>query len=209
MSSTALSLALALSLTAGGSGAGEHLLAGARLFRDGRFPEALVEFRVSQKLGAPEAAPYVGASLVKLNRPEEAVEAFGGAEGGSRDALLDYYLALACYESRLYLAADRILAGIGGRSGPRIAEQAAKLRSSIAGELGGREPPRSAVDWYLARCEAAGAQGRAALAEAYCREAAGLGARRADRYGAEGRGPAQPASAKSASAKSASAKGRP
>ncbi len=180
---TALSIVLALSLSAGGSGADEHLLAGARLFRDGRFAEALVEFRVAQKLGAPEAGGYAGASLVKLDRPEEAIEAFGGVEGAGRDALLDYYRATACYEARLYLAADRILAEVGARSGPRVAEQSAKLRAEIATALA-KEPSRAAIDWYLAQCAERRARGRTILADAYCHMAAALSARRADHYGA-------------------------
>jgi len=182
LNAAALSLLVSLALSAGGGGADEHLLAGARLFRDEQFAAALVEFRVAQKLGAPEARGYAGATLVKLERPEEAVEAFGGVDAVARDALLDYYRALACFDARLYLAADRILSDLGARSGPRIAEQAAKLRASIAAELA-KEPSRGAVDWYLARCAGLRQAGRELLARAYCREAAGLGARRADRYG--------------------------
>jgi len=160
--------------------AGEHLLAGARAFRDGRFDLALVEFRVAQSLGAEDAAPYAAATLVKLGRSEEAVEAFGSSNPGS-DALLDYYRAVACYEARLYGCADRLLARLGERAGPRVTEQAARMRAAIALELT-NEPPQASVDWYLARCSDRRAAGRLGLAAAYCREAADLAARRQDRY---------------------------
>lgn len=190
MITAALSLALSVSLSAGGPGAGEHLLAGAGLFREARYAEALVEFRVAQKLGAPEAAGYAGATLVQLGRPEEALEAFGGPDAPARDALLDYYRALAAFDARLYLAADRALTSLDSRAGPRISGQAARLRQEIAAALSG-EPPRTAVDWYAARCAAYRAQHREVLANAFCRESSELGARRADRYGAHPRSSAE------------------
>jgi hypothetical protein len=163
-----------------GADAGEHLLAGATAFREERYAEALVAFRVAERLGAAEARAYAGASLVKLGRPEEALEAFG-AGGSPRDALLEYYRALAMYGARLYLSADAVLAEIGERAGPRIAAQAAELRAAIAAALPG-EPPRAAIDDALARCADLASAGRPVLAAAFCREAAALGARRQDRY---------------------------
>ncbi len=176
-------LTLALSLSAAPA-ADAHVLAGARLFREERWAEALVEFRVAERMGAREARAYAGATLVKLERPEQALDAFEGADGlaPGRDALLDYYHALACYEARLYLRADALLARVGARSGPRIAEQAAKVRADIAALLS-RAPAPAAIDWYLARCDAEGRDGRVPRARAYCEEARGLGERRADRHG--------------------------
>jgi hypothetical protein len=160
--------------------AGPHLLAGADAFRNERYREALVEFRVAQRLGSTDAGPYAAAALLKLGRAEEAVEAFRAAPG-SGDALLDYYHAVACYEARLYLCADRLLASVGARSGPRIAEEAARMRALIASELAA-EPPRTSIDWYLAGCAERRDGGRPALAQAFCHEAVGLAERRADRY---------------------------
>jgi hypothetical protein len=161
-------------------GAGEHLAAGAQAFREARYEEALVEFRVAQGLGASDAGPYAAATLVKLGRAEEAVEAFAPMEEG-RDALLDYYRGIACYEARLYLCADRLLAAVGARSGPRIAQEAAKARAAIASELA-KEPPQPTIDWYLARCGERRESGRPTIAAAFCQEAVGLAGRRADRY---------------------------
>ncbi len=175
-----LLLVLAVMSSPGEKSAGEHLAAGAHAFREGRYDEALVEFRVAQGLGASDAGPYAAASLVKLGRAEEAVEAFAPTEEG-RDALLDYYRGIACYEARLYLCADRLLAAVSARSGPRIAEEAAKARAAIASELA-KEPPQPTIDWYLTRCGERRDAGRSTLAAAFCQEAVGLAERRSDRY---------------------------
>jgi hypothetical protein len=175
-----ISVALGLAST----GADEHVLAGARLFREGRWAEALVEFRVAERLGSKGACGYAGAALVKLGRPDEAIEAFEGPGGppAGRDALLDYHHAQACWDARLYTCADRLLAGVGERSGPRIAGEAAKARAAIA-KLLSAEPKPEAVDWYVARCGEAAHAGRQVLARAYCAEAKALGERRRDRRG--------------------------
>ena len=167
-----------------GTGADEHLVAGARSFRGGRFGEALVEFRVAEKMGSREAAGYAAASLLKLNRPEDAVEAFAAAEGVApkfRDDLLDYYRATACYQARLYGCADRLLAGIGERAGPHIGAEVRRLRTSIA-RLLEREPTRGSVDWYHQQAARSARQGKVLLAQGYLEEAAGLSARRKDQY---------------------------
>jgi hypothetical protein len=174
-----LSAVLAFAITAGPA-ADEHLLAGAGAFRDGRFETALVEFRVAEKLGAPDAGAYAAAALVKLGRPEEALEGFASSPAGDDD-LLDWYRALACYDARLYTCAARLLAGLD-RAGPKAAAEVAKLRSEIARVLA-PEPAKVSIEWYLARCNDRRVEGRSTLAVAYCREAADLGNRRADRHG--------------------------
>ena len=179
MSVAGLLLPALLSATAPAA-AGEHLVAGATAFRDARYDRALVEFRVAQALGSPDAATYAAATLVKLGRAEDAVEAFGKV-AGAPDPLLAYYHALACYEARLYLCADHLLDAVGTRSGPRVAEEAAATRAAIARELA-REPPTASVDWYLGACAARRDAGRPVLALAFCEEARGLSERRGDRY---------------------------
>jgi tetratricopeptide (TPR) repeat protein len=168
-----------------GTGADEHLLAGARRFRAGQFAEALVEFRVAEKLGkSDEAAWYRAACLVRLNRSEEAVEAFADASRRAprvRDDLFDYYHAVACHDARLYLCADKLLAGVGNRAGPRIRDEAQKLRTRIGSVLR-NEPTKTAIDWYHVRAAQASQRGRPLLAHAFLEEAAGLSARRKDRY---------------------------
>lgn len=166
-----------------GSAADEHLLAGARHFREGRFDDALVEFKVARKLAAgTEAGWYVAATLVKLERTDEALEAFREAEleaPAAGDALLRYYQALACYQARLYLCADRLLATVGERSGPRIGEQAGRIRAQIA-ELFKAEPTTRSIDWYFERGRQAQKDKRLAAAAAYFQEAEALSRRRSD-----------------------------
>ena len=192
MNAAALLCALTLSAT----GAGEaHLLAGARHFREGRYAEALVEFRVAEKLGARDAVAYAGASLVKLGRWEEAIEAFGPDERARSDALLGYYRALACHGARLYVCADAALAAIQGRSGPKLAEQAAKIRAELAPKLASPAAPAT-VERYAARCVELRRAGRGVLADAYCREAAALADRARAATGSAGaNGTLEPAAA--------------
>ena len=60
MIATGLSLALAVAISAA-PGADEHLLAGARAFRDGHFDAALVEFRVAGRaIAHPRHLRHVG-----------------------------------------------------------------------------------------------------------------------------------------------------
>jgi tetratricopeptide (TPR) repeat protein len=173
-----------------------HLRAGAGHFRAGRFAEALVEFRVADTLGeAPEAAWYVAATLTKLERPAEALEAFSRAEArapGGRDALLLFYRALACHALRLYGCADAALASAGSRVGPTVAGHAARMREELAA-LRQQEPSREAVDWYLSRAAEAEGRGQQAVAAAFRQEAEGLARRRADCYrcGSAGAPPAR------------------
>jgi tetratricopeptide (TPR) repeat protein len=184
---TAALLLLALS-SAAIAGADEHLLAGARRFREGQFAQALVEFRVAEKLGkGGEAAWYSAACLARMNRPEDAVEAFLDAERlapGVRDGLFDWYHAVACHDARLYLCANHLLVGVGARAGPHIRDEVGKLRAKLDTALS-PEPPRTAIDWYHQHAERAAKGGRPLLARAYLEEAAGLAARRHDHYRAE------------------------
>lgn len=180
MNTVAIVAFLGLALSAGPDPADGHLIAGASAFREGRFDQALVEFRVAQKLGAADAAAYAAAALVKLGRPEEALDAFG-LDASPGDPLLDYYRAMACYDAKLYHCADRLLAGVASQGGPGMSEQAARTRAAIAAILGA-EPSTETIDWYLARCTGAGSA-RPRLAAAYCTEAADLATRRADAYG--------------------------
>ena len=178
-----MAIAAALVL-AGAPSPGAHVLAGARLFRESQYAEALVEFRVAERLGAPDAQGYAAASLLKLDRPLDALALFEERRAGAarNDALLDYYHALACYAARLYVCADDLLAGIAPRIGPRIAAQTANIRADIAGALAA-EPATDSIDWYVGRAEDHLRAGRAVLARAFFREARALGARRRDGHG--------------------------
>lgn len=172
----AAALLLASMLSASGAG-GDHLLAGARHFREGRYGEALVEFRVADSLGADGARAYAAASLVELERFDEAVEAFEGVPGG-QDTLLDYYRALACFGAHLYTCAETILNAIGDHGGPKIAAEVAALRREIQAQRD-RPSADSDIAWYAARCAELRVQKRPALASLFCRESSVLESRSA------------------------------
>jgi len=180
LNAVAIFALLGLAVSAGPDPVDGHLIAGASAFREGRYDQALVEFRVAQKLGAADAAAYAAAALVKLGRPEEALDAFG-LEASPGDPLLDYYRAMACYDAKLYHCADGLLAGVASQGGPGMSEQAARTRAAIAAILR-PEPSTESIDWYLARCTGE-LTVRPRLAPAYCKEAVDLAARRADAYG--------------------------
>jgi hypothetical protein len=184
MTSNAATVLFLVWFAAGTGPAEQHVLEGARLFRENRFAEALVEFRVAERLGAAEARAYAAAALVKLDRPEDALDLFEGPGGPppGEHPLLDYYHALACYGARLYRCADVLLAGVGERTGPRISEQARQIRRDIAAAIPA-EPPTDSVDWYLERAADRAAAGKAVLARAFATEARALGVARADRHG--------------------------
>jgi hypothetical protein len=185
MKQPALLLLLVSSAAWAQSSADDHMLAGARYFQAGRFTEALVEFRVAERAAADVGATwYVAATLVKLKRPEDAIMEFARAEAiapADRDALFDYYHALACYEGRLYFCADRLLAAVGEQAGPRIAAQARKIHTDLRPIISA--PPAPAViDWYHARAQGAIKAARVSLAMVYYEEAASLAALRPDGY---------------------------
>jgi tetratricopeptide (TPR) repeat protein len=168
------------------SGGEEHLLTGAQYFRSERYREALVEFRVAERSGAGGVASwYVASTLVKLGRPEDAITVFAQAEASAaqdRDALFDYYHALACYDAKLYGCADRLLAGIGSHAGPRIAAQARTIRGDLAAVMSAA-PSTGSIDWYSVRGRRAEEKGSTSLAIAYYDEALRLSVLRADGYG--------------------------
>lgn len=168
--------------------AGEHLLTAARLFRAGKYAEAVVEFKVAEKLGAgPEATLYLAIALGRAGRSEEALEAFARSEASGAqitDPLVLYYRALAAYQLHLYAAADALLESVERRAGPKIAEQARATRAAIAAHQA-QSVPTSAVDWYHAQAGAAEQRGRFAVSALYYEEAVQLARRRADGYRSE------------------------
>jgi tetratricopeptide (TPR) repeat protein len=160
-----------------------HLVAGAEAFRAESYEKALVEFRVAEALGSSEASWYAAASLLKLGRAEDAVEAFVLAERSNRaaaDALLEVYRGQACYAAQLYACADRWFQSASARAGPRLAPQLEALRAAIRDAL---QPAQleKAIDTRLSRAVELQAT-RPALALAYAEEAAALAARSPTRH---------------------------
>jgi tetratricopeptide (TPR) repeat protein len=160
-----------------------HLVAGADAFRAEAYEKALVEFRVAEALGSAEAAWYAAASLLKLGRAEDAVEAFVLAERSNRaagDALLEVYRGQACYAAQLLLCADRWFESAEARAGPRLTPQLKGLRAAIRDALR-TDQVEPAIDRFLDRARAL--QGtRPALALALAEEAAALAARSPARH---------------------------
>lgn len=129
---------------------------------------------------AREAAWYVAATLQRLQRNEEALEAFLSAEAlwpEGRDPVLTWYEAVASHQLGLYGRADSLAASLSGAGGPRIAEQARKLRAQMAPLLTATPADRH-LDFYLARARALAAS-RAPVARLYLAEARALSRRTA------------------------------
>ncbi|MDP3154221.1 MAG: hypothetical protein Q8N23_16210 [Archangium sp.] len=162
-----------------------HVLAGARAFRAGQWAEALVEFRVALKLGAPASVRwYEGAALARAGRFEEAVGSFELAwesAPAGRDPLLDYYRALSCFELRLWGCVVEVTSELERSGGPRIQQQV-KVMADEARQLLSSEPPRDAIDACFTRARATLSP---SLARAWFREAARLGSLRSDAFRVE------------------------
>jgi tetratricopeptide (TPR) repeat protein len=121
-----------------------HLLDGVRHFREGRYAEALVEFRVIEK--APDAPPdlafYLGPTLYKLGRFEEALKVFVRAP--ERDALTDFYLGQTYYQLKLYRKAREVFVALRSRGlGPKLAEAAGRYVAEV--DRAYQSPPSDAV----------------------------------------------------------------
>lgn len=179
-------LALVVSSACSFAQAGDaHVLAGARAFRAGQWADALVEFRVALKLGAPASVRwYEGAALARAGRFEEAVGSFELAletAPAARDPLLDYYRALSCFELRLWGCVVEVTSELERSGGPRVQQQV-KAMANEAHQLLSLEPPREVIDACFARARAATSP---SLGRAWLREAARLGRRRADAFRVE------------------------
>jgi tetratricopeptide (TPR) repeat protein len=112
----------------------EHLLAGVRAFRAGRFDSALVEFRQVEQLGgASDLALYLGPTLYKLDRLQEARAVLAAYHRtGARDPVADYYLGLSYYRfGFLRLARETFLALDAHEAGPQLAEGARRFVAEI------------------------------------------------------------------------------
>jgi tetratricopeptide (TPR) repeat protein len=115
-------------------GVNEHLLAGARAFRAQRYDVALTEFRLVERGGgAADLAIYLGPTLYKLGRLDEARQVLARAHrSGSVDAVAEYYLGLAWYRLGLVRLARSVFVSIDARdAGPKLAEGAAHFVADI------------------------------------------------------------------------------
>jgi tetratricopeptide (TPR) repeat protein len=121
-------LSLCAELRAQDSSTPRHLMAGVRAFKEARYAEALVELRVVAR--APDAPPglafYLGPTLYKLQRYEEALAVFVNSRAAP-DALTDLYLGETYYRLRLYRKARAVFAGLRARGlGPALDDAAGR-----------------------------------------------------------------------------------
>ncbi len=130
----AFAVLLCWATTSRADGVNEHLLAGARAFRAQRYDVALAEFRLVERAGgAPDLAIYLGPTLYKMGRLDEARQVLGRAHrSGSIDAVAEYYLGLSWYRLGLVRLARSVFASIDARdAGPKLAEGAAHFVADI------------------------------------------------------------------------------
>jgi tetratricopeptide (TPR) repeat protein len=156
VTSVGLCLALGLAVGAGELRADDgatarHLLLGVRAFKAERYAEALVELRLVAR--APDApadlAFYLGPTLYKLQRYDEALAVFAGSRA-DRDALTDFYLGQTCYQLRLFRKARAVFAELRARGlGPALHDAAGRYVATV--DAAYQTPPTVAsIDYYLA-----------------------------------------------------------
>jgi len=149
-----------------------HLLDGVRAFQAGDYPRALAEFETVAR--APDAPPdlafYLGPTLYKLGRYQDALAAFLGAGAGG-DALSGFYLAQTYYQLHLYRKARGVFVALRGRGlGPRLAA-AAETYVALIDALYAARPLDAAIAAYRAEGQRLHDAGRPALAAEYLEEA--------------------------------------
>jgi tetratricopeptide (TPR) repeat protein len=129
-----------------------HLLLGVRAFKAERYDEALVELRlVARRPDAPaDLAFYLGPTLYKLGRHDEALAVFAGSRAAP-DALTDFYRGQTYYQVRLYRKARAVFAALRARGlGPALDDAAGRYIAAV--DAAYQVPPTSgAVDHYLAQ----------------------------------------------------------
>ena len=145
-----IALAVSGELRADGAGTARHLLQGVRAFKAERYDEALVELRMVAR--APDApanlAYYLGPTLYKLQRYDEALRVFVGSSA-ARDALTDFYLGQTCYQLRLFRKARTVFGELRASDlGPALREAAGRYLA-IVDAVYRAPPPVGSIDYYL------------------------------------------------------------
>jgi tetratricopeptide (TPR) repeat protein len=167
----AVTIACLLAWSVSAAAAPARLLDGVRAFQAGDYPRALAEFEAVAR--APDAPPdlafYIGPTLYKLGRYEDALAVFLGA-GGATDALSGFYLAQTYYQLHLYRKARAVFIGLRGGLGPRLGA-AADTYVSLIDALYAARPPESAIAAYRAEGQRLRAAGQEAVAAEYLEEA--------------------------------------
>ncbi len=131
-----------------------HLLAGARAFRAQQYAAALEEFRIVERAGGtPDLALYLGPTLYKLGRIDEARLVLARAHrAGGADAVSEYYLGLCWYRLGLVRLARQLFAALDPReAGPKLAEGAARFVAAIDARPVAAAPLVAAAEALAAR----------------------------------------------------------
>jgi tetratricopeptide (TPR) repeat protein len=137
-----------------------RLLEGVRAFQAADYARALEEFTAVQQArdAPPDVAFYLGPTLYKLGRYEDALEVLAPSRGS--DGLADFYLGQTYYQLRLYRQARGVFAALRGRGlGPRLGA-AADAYVTLVDQLFAAAPVEPAVDAYLERGRALLGAGR-------------------------------------------------
>ena len=161
--------------TAAGSPEGptsSHLRNGVKAFQAADYPRALQEFEAVARAAdaPPDLSFYLGPTLYKLGRYQDALAAFIAA-GPPADALARFYLGQTYYQLRLYRKARDVFMGLRARGlGPRLGA-AADEYVALIDRLYVNPPPDSAISAYVTTGQALASAGKAALAAEYFDEA--------------------------------------
>lgn len=110
-----------------------HLLAGARAFRAQQYEAALSEFRLVQRAGGADLALYLGPTLYKLGRFDEARSVLARSyRSGDIDPVAHYYLGLCWYRLGLLRLARTVFVALDAAAvGPKLAAGAARFVAEI------------------------------------------------------------------------------
>jgi tetratricopeptide (TPR) repeat protein len=149
-----------------------RLMAGVRAFQGGDYERALAQFRaVARAADAPaDLAFYLGPTLYKLARYEEALEVFADAPA-PLDPLTELYLAQTRYQLHLYRGARASFQAARAHGlGPRLDGLTGAYLATIDA-LYAHLPGREVAARYLETGHARLAVGRPVLAAAYLQEA--------------------------------------
>src|ERR1044071_1503801 len=133
------------------SATARHILIGVRAFKAGRYDEALVELRVVAR--APDAPPdlafYLGPTLYKLQRHDEALSVFI-ASRAAPDPVTDFYLCQTYYQLRLFRKARAVFAALRARGlGPALHDAAGRYVAAVDAAYQ-TAPSPSSIDYYIA-----------------------------------------------------------
>jgi tetratricopeptide (TPR) repeat protein len=183
----AAAIAVACAWCLSAAAAPPRLLDGVRAFQAGDYARALADFEAVAQAPdpPPDMAFYLGPTLYKLGRYEEALAVFVAARAATADALSSFYVGQTYYQLRLYRKARAVFVALRGRGlGPRLAA-AAETYVALVDALDAAPVAPAAIDSYRARGQKLLAAGQAAVGAEFLDEARLIEALSAPRSQAE------------------------